>query len=98
MLIEQGDVNGALSAYHASLAIRERLAAADPQNTGWQRDLATCYSRCAILCREQQDQAGVMEYFQKCFAVLDGMRRRGMHLDPAAAQLYQQLAPMFGQM
>jgi hypothetical protein len=35
----QGDLAAALTSYRASLAIRERLAQADPGNAGWQRDL-----------------------------------------------------------
>ena len=35
-----GDLPEALTAYRAGLAIRERLAAADPSNAGWQRDLS----------------------------------------------------------
>jgi hypothetical protein len=33
----QGDLAAALTSYQASLAIRERLAKADPGNAGWQR-------------------------------------------------------------
>ncbi len=39
VLVSKGELDGALEAYQASLAIRERLAAADPANTQWQRDL-----------------------------------------------------------
>jgi hypothetical protein len=31
-----------------------------------------------------------------CFGVLEGMKERGMHLDPQAAQIYEQLAPRLG--
>jgi hypothetical protein len=34
-----GDLAAARTAYQAALEIRTRLAAADPANTGWQRDL-----------------------------------------------------------
>ena len=40
MRVAQGNLAGALESYEAGLAIRERLAAADPGNTEWQRDLA----------------------------------------------------------
>jgi hypothetical protein len=40
VLRDQGDLTGALEAYRASLAIRQRLAAQDPANAGWQRDLS----------------------------------------------------------
>ena len=35
-----GDLTAARTAYQASLDIAERLAAADPANTQWQRDLS----------------------------------------------------------
>ncbi|MGI9489863.1 MAG: tetratricopeptide repeat-containing protein, partial [Geminicoccaceae bacterium] len=37
--VAQGDLDGAGEAYRAGLAIIERLAAADPGNAEWQRDL-----------------------------------------------------------
>jgi hypothetical protein len=40
VLVAQGKLDEALKAYRDSLAIRERLAAADPGNTQWQRDLS----------------------------------------------------------
>ncbi|GLI37946.1 hypothetical protein KI811_05985 [Geobacter hydrogenophilus] len=39
----QGDLPAALTSFRASLAIRERLAKADPGNAGWQRDLIVSY-------------------------------------------------------
>jgi tetratricopeptide (TPR) repeat protein len=96
VLSAQGDLSAALSTYRASLAIRERLAAADPGNAGWQRDLAVSHYKLAMFAREGQDQAGFVENLQRCFAVLDGMQRRGLHFDPQMAQVYQQLAGAFG--
>ena len=45
----QGDLAAALTSYQASLAIRERLAKADPGNAGWQRDVAAGYGRVALI-------------------------------------------------
>jgi hypothetical protein len=36
----QGDLKAPLKSYSDSLAIMERLAKADPDNAGWQRDLS----------------------------------------------------------
>ena len=41
----QGKLDEALKAYRDSLAIRERLAAADRSNSGWQRDLSVSYNK-----------------------------------------------------
>jgi hypothetical protein len=38
--VAQGKLDEALKSYRDSLAIAERLAAADPSNTRWQRDLS----------------------------------------------------------
>ena len=40
-----GDRAGALAAYEESLAIRRKLAAADPGNAGWQRDVGVSLNR-----------------------------------------------------
>jgi hypothetical protein len=45
--VAQGDLTGALESFRASLAIAERLAAADPGNAGWQRDLIVSYAKLA---------------------------------------------------
>ena len=47
VLVAQGDLPGALQSYRAAMAIRERLAEADPDNVGWQRDYAVSLSRLA---------------------------------------------------
>ena len=96
VLRAQGDLTPALAAHRASLEIRERLAEADPQNAGRQRDLAGSYENLLLVCNKQQDQVGLMENSQKCFAVLSDMKRRGMHLEPQFAQIYQDFARVFG--
>ena len=45
VLRAQGKLDEALAAFRADLAISERLAAADPGNTRWQRDLAVSYNK-----------------------------------------------------
>jgi tetratricopeptide (TPR) repeat protein len=48
-----GQLDEALKAYRDSLAIRERLAAADRGNTQWQRDLAVSYGKIGDVLRAQ---------------------------------------------
>jgi hypothetical protein len=43
----QGDLAGALEAYTEGKGIAEKLAAADPGNAGWQRDLIVSHWRLA---------------------------------------------------
>jgi hypothetical protein len=44
VLKAQGDPAGALKAYRDALAIRENLAASDPGNAEWRRDLSVSYT------------------------------------------------------
>jgi hypothetical protein len=41
--VAAGDLGAARAAYQASLDIRVRLAAADPANAEWQRDLSVSH-------------------------------------------------------
>ena len=52
----QGDGDGALDAFRASLAIRERLAVQDPRNAGWQRDLVLSVGRIGDVLTQQRDR------------------------------------------
>ncbi|EGV28128.1 hypothetical protein ThidrDRAFT_4029, partial [Thiorhodococcus drewsii AZ1] len=61
----QGDLAGALVAYEAALAIRERLSALDPNHTEWQRDLAISHERIGDVRKEQGDLVGARESFEK---------------------------------
>lgn len=47
VLVAQGDLGGALTAYRESLAVRRRLAEADASNAGWQRDVSVSLNRVA---------------------------------------------------
>jgi hypothetical protein len=53
VLKAQSKPDEALKAYRDSLAIAERLAAADPRNTMWQRDLAMSHGELALVCERQ---------------------------------------------
>jgi tetratricopeptide (TPR) repeat protein len=43
--LEAGNFDVAMQAYRGSLEVRERLAARDPENAGWQRDLSASYGK-----------------------------------------------------
>jgi hypothetical protein len=45
VLVAQGDGPGALAAYRKGLDIAEALAARDPANTEWQRDLSVSHEK-----------------------------------------------------
>lgn len=96
ILSAQGDLAGALAAYRAGMAITERLAAFEPNNAGLQRDLSVSHYKLAVIARQFDDDATIEIEFGKCFAILEGMKQRGLHFDPHMARVYQQLAPFFG--
>jgi tetratricopeptide (TPR) repeat protein len=56
VLLAQGDLAGALAAYGESLAVAQRLAAADSSNAGWQRDLSFVLTRIAESHERQRNR------------------------------------------
>ncbi len=60
VLRDQGDLAGALAAYRESLAVRRRLAEADPSNASWQRDLSVSQEKIGDVLRDQGDLAGAL--------------------------------------
>src|SRR5436190_1020597 len=69
--LAQGKLDDALKAYSDGLAIRERLAAADRSNTGWQRDLSVSYNKVGDVLVAQ----GKLDDALKAYS--DGLARRG---------------------
>jgi tetratricopeptide (TPR) repeat protein len=59
VLVEQGNLDKALEAYRYSLTIRERLAAADHNNTEPQLDLAVSYDQVGnvLMAQGKLDEA-----------------------------------------
>ena len=58
----------ALASYRASLAIRERLAAADPGNASWQRDLSASEDRIGDVQQAQGDLATALTSYRVSLA------------------------------
>jgi hypothetical protein len=66
----QGDLAGALVAYDAACAIGERLAASDPGNAGWQRDLIVSHWKIAELLEKLPERRGeVAAHWGRALAV-----------------------------
>jgi len=70
MLAAEGDRAGALEAYRTGLAIVGRLAAADPGNAGWQRDLSVSHGRIANMLAAEGDRAGALEAYRTGLAIV----------------------------
>ena len=97
MRVAEGDRAGALKAYEESLAIRRRLAAADPGNAGWARDLIVSNVKLAGLA---ENPALVRKHYAAALAIAEDLAKRG-RLAPADAwmvdDLQARLAAVHGQ-
>jgi tetratricopeptide (TPR) repeat protein len=69
--VAQGDLAGALKSYGAGLAIRETLAAQDPGNAGWQRDLSVSHNKIGDVQVAQGDLAGALKSFGAGLAIAE---------------------------
>jgi hypothetical protein len=69
----------------------ERLAAQDPSNAAWQRDLVVSHYKLATLADQQADAATAREEWQRCHAVLRRMQAARMFLDPPLVELLEEL-------
>ena len=70
--IAAGDLAAARAAYQASLDIRTRLAAADPANTQWQRDLSVSHDRLGDVARAAGDLAAARAAYQAAWTSAAG--------------------------
>jgi hypothetical protein len=59
-----GDLAAARAAYQASLDIAVGLAAADPANTGWQRDLSVGHNKLGDVASAAGDLAAARAAYQ----------------------------------
>jgi tetratricopeptide (TPR) repeat protein len=67
--LAQGKLAEAQAAFTKSLEISQQLAAQDPSNADWQRDLAVAYSRVGGVLRTQGKLAGAQAAFTKCLEI-----------------------------
>ncbi|MFZ1813828.1 MAG: tetratricopeptide repeat protein [Rhizobiaceae bacterium] len=71
VLRAQGDLAGALVAFQASLVIRKKLAAGDPSNSQWQRDLIVSHVKLAEVGDDPVSQ------YEKALAIARELKRTG---------------------
>ena len=81
MRLAAGDRAGALAAYEESLAIRRKLAASDPGNAGWQRDLSVSLNKVGDVRLAAGDRAGALSAYEESLAI----RRKLAASDPGNA-------------
>ena len=88
MAVAAGDLAAARAAYQASLDIAVRLAAADPANAGWQRDLSVSHNKLGDVAVAAGDLAAARAAYQ---ATLD-IRVRLAAADPANTERQRDLS------
>jgi tetratricopeptide (TPR) repeat protein len=88
VLRAQGNLRDALAAHQASLAIRERLTKADPENAEWQRDLAVAHNKIGDVLRAQGNLRDALAAYQAPLAI----RERLAKADPENAGWQRDLA------
>ena len=74
--VARGDLGGALAAYEAGLAIFERLAAGDPSNSAWQRDLSVSFDRIGNMRVARGDLGGALAAYEACHSILKALAAR----------------------
>jgi tetratricopeptide (TPR) repeat protein len=83
-----GDLPVALTAYRAGLAVRERLAAADPRNAEWQRDLSVSQNRVGNVLSAQGRLDDALSAYHACLAIAE----RLVASDPSNAEWQRDLS------
>ena len=67
----RGNLEAALKAYQDGLAIREKLAAQDPSNTEWQRDLSVSFDRIGDVQSAQGNLEAALQAYQDGLAMAE---------------------------
>ena len=75
MLQAQGNLDEALKSYQDSLAIRDRLAKADPSNAGWQRDLSVSYEKVGDVLQAQGNLDEALKSYRDSLAIADRLAK-----------------------
>ena len=73
MLRKEGNFAGALTAFRAGLAIRERLASVDPENAHWQYEVAVSHYRIGNVLLDQGDLRAAIQAFRAGMVVFKSL-------------------------
>jgi tetratricopeptide (TPR) repeat protein len=82
LFFNRGNLDLALTSYQSALAIRKRLAARDPANTQWQRDLVLSYGRIGDVQRARSDLQAALTSYQQGLQIAEKLAAR----DPANSE------------
>ena len=81
MQLAQGDLGGARASYERSRKIAEKLAAGDPTNAEWQRDLSVSLEKLGNVQLTQGDLATARREFTAALVIAERLTK----LDPTNA-------------
>jgi tetratricopeptide (TPR) repeat protein len=84
----RGNLAAAVTAYQSALRIQEQLAARDPANTEWQRDLSVSYERIGDVQRTQGELATALSAYQQGLQIAERLAAR----DPANTEWQRDLS------
>ena len=69
VMVDQGNLNGALASYRGGIVVVERLAAAAPDDARWQRDLSASYDRVGNVLVAQGGLDGALKAYRAALAI-----------------------------
>jgi eukaryotic-like serine/threonine-protein kinase len=87
----RGNLEAALKAYGDSHAIFEKLAAQDPSNAGWQRDLSVSFERIGDVQRAQGNLEAALKAYEDGLAIREKLAAQ----DPSNAEWQRDLSVSF---
>ncbi len=87
-LVTVGNLTGAFEAFRAGMAISERLACQDPDNTQWQRDYSVSHNKIGDVQVAQGDLPGALQAFHAGMAISERLARQ----DPDNTQWQRDLS------
>ena len=93
--VGQGDLSAAHDVFLSGQAIVEKLAAADPSNAGWQRDLIVSHRRIADVAEKAGDAGGAQEHFTAALTITRSLAAAG-RLASVDAYFIEALAQRLG--
>jgi tetratricopeptide (TPR) repeat protein len=85
---QRGNLAGAFKSFMDAVAIAERLANSDPDNSDWQRHLSAGYNFVGNVQMAKGEFAGALKSYRNCFTIMDRVAKS----DPGNALLQRDLA------
>ena len=84
----KGDLTATMQSYRQARSSADALAARDPANTQWQRDLSVSHEKIGNVLVAQGDGPGALAAYRKDLAIAEGLAAR----DPANTEWQRDLA------